>query len=83
MSEKEPANFELLFGIKQYGMRENRKPINILPRANSQNPTSSYAFLEYKRKRHPIKPGKLCKKVFPEDYEEELQNQDNDFGLNK
>lgn len=53
---KKPINYEFVFGgFKQLDKDEDRKPIS----AN---------YLDRIRKKHPMKPGKLCKEVFPEDY---------------
>lgn len=84
MSEKEYPSFEFVFGgFKQKGIHEKAKPV-ILPHTNRYKSTNPrYSYLDYHRKTHPLKPGKLCKKVFPEDYEQESQNQNNDLELGK
>ena len=83
MNKKRPS-FDFVFGgFKQKNFDEDKKPI-ILPHTKRQNSsTPSYGFLSYYRKKHPLKPGKLCKKVFPEDYEQESQNQDCGIELDK
>ena len=54
MSDKKPISYEFVFGgFKQLGA--DRDPI-------------SSTYLDSIRKKHPKKPGKLCKNVFPEDY---------------
>ena len=80
MSEKEHTGFEFLYGgFKQ--KRGTMKP-TILTDIRSQRKSSSQSYLDldYIRKKHPITPGKLCKEVFPEDYEQESQNNDLDLG---
>ncbi len=74
MNKKGPS-FDFVFGgFKQKNFDEDKNPIIS---------TSYYGYLYSRRKKHPLKPGKLCKKVFPEDYEQESQNQDCGIELDK